>query len=95
MRAAWPPTRRAGVAIEPIRLRVYFTRHDGGVRIRDAEGKGRVAGACAGIPGPNRRHGGAGLCRRFSPATGLPTWDTPAVACLSSRIPHGERVAVE
>jgi uncharacterized protein len=31
------------------------------------------------------------LSRRF----GLPTWDKPAMACLSSRIPYGERVTVD
>jgi len=31
------------------------------------------------------------LSRRF----GLPTWDKPAMACLSSRIPYGQRVTVE
>lgn len=33
--------------------------------------------------------------RRFSQAIGLPTWDKPAMACLSSRIPYGERVTRE
>jgi uncharacterized protein len=31
------------------------------------------------------------LSRRF----GLPTWDKPAMACLSSRIPYGQRVTVD
>lgn len=30
--------------------------------------------------------------RLFSQALGLPTWDKPAMACLSSRIQYGERV---
>lgn len=33
--------------------------------------------------------------RKFSKIFGLPTWDKPAMACLASRIPHGERVTVE
>ena len=33
--------------------------------------------------------------RALSEAFGLPTWDKPAMACLASRIPHGQRVTVE
>lgn len=33
--------------------------------------------------------------RRLSQARGLPTWDKPAMACLSSRIPYGTPVTVE
>lgn len=33
--------------------------------------------------------------RAISRALGLPTWDKPAFACLSSRIPYGERVTEE
>jgi uncharacterized protein len=33
--------------------------------------------------------------RRLSHARGLPTWDKPAMACLSSRIPYGTPVTVE
>jgi uncharacterized protein len=33
--------------------------------------------------------------RALSRAMGLPTWDKPAMACLSSRIPYGERVTRE
>jgi uncharacterized protein len=33
--------------------------------------------------------------REFSKARGLPTWDKPAMACLSSRIPYGTPVTVE
>ncbi len=33
--------------------------------------------------------------REFSKERGLPTWDKPAMACLSSRIPYGTRVTVE
>ena len=33
--------------------------------------------------------------RRFSRERDLPTWDKPAMACLSSRIPYGTPVTVE
>jgi uncharacterized protein len=33
--------------------------------------------------------------RELSRALGLPNWDDPAKACLSSRVPFGERVTVE
>ncbi|MBI5285091.1 MAG: ATP-dependent sacrificial sulfur transferase LarE [Chloroflexi bacterium] len=33
--------------------------------------------------------------RELSKARGLPTWDKPAMACLSSRIPYGTPVTVE
>jgi uncharacterized protein len=33
--------------------------------------------------------------RRLSREAGLPTWDVPASACLSSRIPYGREVTVE
>lgn len=33
--------------------------------------------------------------RELSRLAGLPTWDRPAAACLSSRIPYGTRVTVE
>jgi uncharacterized protein len=33
--------------------------------------------------------------RRLSRGLGLPTWDEPASACLSSRIPYGSEVTVE
>jgi uncharacterized protein len=33
--------------------------------------------------------------RRLSQHHGLPTWDQPASACLSSRIPYGSQVTVE
>lgn len=33
--------------------------------------------------------------RELSKAAGLPTWDKPAQACLSSRIPYGTPVSVE
>ncbi len=33
--------------------------------------------------------------REFSRAAGLPTWDRPAAACLSSRIPYGTPVTIQ
>jgi uncharacterized protein len=33
--------------------------------------------------------------RELSKARGLPTWDKPAMACLSSRIPYGTTISVE
>ncbi len=33
--------------------------------------------------------------RHLSRRLGLPTWNKPAMACLSSRIPHGQAISVE
>lgn len=33
--------------------------------------------------------------RKFSKLMGLPTWKKPAMACLASRIPYGERITPE
>ncbi|MFQ5912074.1 MAG: ATP-dependent sacrificial sulfur transferase LarE [Nitrospinota bacterium] len=33
--------------------------------------------------------------RALSEVKGLPTWDKPAMACLASRLPHGQRVTAE
>lgn len=33
--------------------------------------------------------------RQLSRRLGLPTWNKPAMACLSSRIPHGQAITVE
>jgi uncharacterized protein len=33
--------------------------------------------------------------RTLSKRLGLPTWDKPAMACLSSRVPHGTRITPE
>ncbi|CAA7601581.1 Rossmann-like alpha/beta/alpha sandwich fold [Acididesulfobacillus acetoxydans] len=33
--------------------------------------------------------------RQFSRALGLPTWNKPSLACLSSRIPYGEEITSE
>ncbi len=30
--------------------------------------------------------------RKYSKKIGLPTWDSPALACLATRIPHGEEI---
>jgi pyridinium-3,5-biscarboxylic acid mononucleotide sulfurtransferase len=30
--------------------------------------------------------------RKYSKVMGLPTWDNPALACLATRIPHGEEI---
>ena len=33
--------------------------------------------------------------RELSKELGLPTWDIPSAACLSSRIPYGEKITAE
>lgn len=57
---------------------------------------GRVAAAEHGIRSPLIE---AGLTkeeiRSLSRERGLPTWDKPAMACLSSRIPYGTEVTIE
>jgi uncharacterized protein len=57
---------------------------------------GRVAAAEQGVRSPLIE---AGLTkaeiRELSRERGLPTWDKPAMACLSSRIPYGTEVTVE
>ena len=57
---------------------------------------GRVAAAEHGVRSPLVE---AGLSkdeiRVLSRERGLPTWDKPAMACLSSRIPYGMQVTVE
>ncbi|MDZ4278943.1 MAG: ATP-dependent sacrificial sulfur transferase LarE, partial [Dehalococcoidia bacterium] len=57
---------------------------------------GRVAAAEHGVRSPLVE---AGLTkdeiRALSRERGLPTWDKPAMACLSSRIPYGMPVTVE
>lgn len=30
--------------------------------------------------------------RKYSKIMGLPTWDSPALACLATRVPHGEEI---
>ncbi len=57
---------------------------------------GARAGREKGVRSPLRE---AGLSktdiRALSREMGLPTWDKPALACLSSRIPYGERINME
>jgi uncharacterized protein len=57
---------------------------------------GRVAASEHGVRSPLIE---AGLAkndiRALSQERGLPTWDKPAMACLSSRIPYGTEVTVE
>jgi uncharacterized protein len=57
---------------------------------------GRVAAAEQGVRSPLVE---AGLTkadvRELSRQRGLPTWDKPAMACLSSRIPYGTSVTIE
>ena len=57
---------------------------------------GRIAAAEHGVRSPLIE---AGLTkdeiRALSQERGLPTWDKPAMACLSSRIPYGTPVTVE
>jgi uncharacterized protein len=57
---------------------------------------GRVAASEHGVRSPLIE---AGLTkaeiRELSKARGLPTWDKPAMACLSSRIPYGTPVTVQ
>lgn len=57
---------------------------------------GHAAALEFGIHSPLQEVGlGKADIRQFSRVFGLPTWDKPAMACLASRIPHGERVTVE
>jgi len=57
---------------------------------------GQVAAGEWAVEGPLRD---AGLdkseIRQLSRQLGLPTWNKPAMACLSSRIPHGQAISVE
>jgi uncharacterized protein len=57
---------------------------------------GRQAASEQGIISPLAEVGLAkSEIRELSKALGLPTWDKPALACLSSRIPHGTEVSLE
>jgi uncharacterized protein len=57
---------------------------------------GRAAGAELSVRSPLIEAGlGKSEIRRLSRAGGLPTWDQPASACLSSRIPYGSAVTKE
>ena len=57
---------------------------------------GRRAAGSLGVVSPLAETGfGKDDIRRFSKELGLPNWDKPALACLSSRIPYGSEVTVE
>jgi uncharacterized protein len=57
---------------------------------------GRVAAAEHRVRSPLMEAGlGKAEIRELSRARDLPTWDKPAMACLSSRIPYGTPVTVE
>lgn len=57
---------------------------------------GQVAASEWGVKGPLLDAGLTKLeIRHLSRQLGLPTWSKPAMACLSSRIPHGQAITVE
>ena len=57
---------------------------------------GRIAAAEEGVRSPLIEAGlGKEEIRALSRERGLPTWDKPAMACLSSRIPYGTPVTVK
>ncbi len=57
---------------------------------------GRRAAGRLGVVSPLAETGfGKDDIRRYSKELGLPNWDKPALACLSSRIPYGSEVTVE
>ncbi len=57
---------------------------------------GMQAGQERGVRSPLREAGmGKAEIRALSQEMGLPTWDKPALACLSSRIPYGNRITRE
>ncbi|MCL5027216.1 MAG: ATP-dependent sacrificial sulfur transferase LarE [Chloroflexi bacterium] len=57
---------------------------------------GMQAGQEKGVRSPLREAGmGKADIRALSQQMGLPTWDKPALACLSSRIPYGHRISRE
>jgi uncharacterized protein len=57
---------------------------------------GRRAAADHGVRSPLIEAGlTKGEIRALSKERGLPTWDKPAMACLSSRIPYGSPVTIE
>lgn len=59
----------------------------------DGHRPGYAAGLRHGVRSPLLECGiGKELVRQLSRARGLPTWDKPAEACLSSRFPHGTAV---
>jgi uncharacterized protein len=57
---------------------------------------GAKAGREAGARSPLREAGLTKLeVRQLSRQLGLPTWDKPPMACLSSRVPYGERISLD
>ncbi len=57
---------------------------------------GMQAGREHGVRSPLREAGmGKADIRALSQEMGLPTWDKPALACLSSRLPYGVRITPE
>jgi uncharacterized protein len=57
---------------------------------------GRHAAVAWGVKSPLDDAGfDKGHVRALARRLGLPVWDKPAMACLSSRIPYGDRVTVE
>jgi uncharacterized protein len=57
---------------------------------------GMQAGRRLGVRSPLQEAGlTKGEIRALSQELGLPTWDKPALACLSSRIPYGQRITPE
>ena len=57
---------------------------------------GQQAAVEWGVRGPLMESGLTKLeVRELSRRLGLPTWNKPAMACLSSRIPHGQAITVE
>jgi uncharacterized protein len=57
---------------------------------------GQTAAAQHGVQAPLAQAGlSKAEIRELSRQAGLPTWDRPAAACLSSRIPYGTAVTVE
>ncbi len=62
----------------------------------DGHRPGHAAGLRHGVRSPLLECGiGKDLVRELSRQRGLPTWDKPAEACLSSRFPHGTEVTPE
>ena len=83
-----------GTSGPPARLCAHHLRRERGRPGRLPAGPGRRPTAPGGRP--------AGRCRpdqgrypRAVAAGGLPTWDRPASACLSSRIPYGTPVTIQ
>jgi uncharacterized protein len=57
---------------------------------------GRIAAGERGVRSPLAELGfGKPVVRALARALGLPVWDKPAMACLSSRVPHGTAITPE